>query len=151
MKMNACLLSVILSSTLALFFVSSNAHAKTSAARYADTCRVVADSGGILIEASAQYKEVSPGDDISQGCLAFAKSVAVTVCDYIKDNGNVQIYYNRWFKPGSDEAIDHCHYICMGFADSACEDKCKAKPTQIGTNIGTLPCSQGSSDSKKSK
>lgn len=144
-------LSVIAFALLAILLSASNIHAKTGAAKLTDTCRVIGDAGGILIEGSAQYKEVVSGGDISQDCLDFAKSVANTVCDFIKNNGNVQIYYNRWFKPGTDELKDHCHYKCMGDADSGCEAVCSKRPAQIGTNIGTLPCSQGSSNSKKSK
>lgn len=151
MKTNTYQLSMIIFALLALLFVASNAQAKSGATRYSDTCKVIANSGGVLIEGSAQYQDVAPGSDISQACLDFAKSVSATVCDFVKDNGNVQIFYNRWFKPGTDELKDHCHYKCMGDADSGCEATCSKKPVQLGTNIGTLPCSKDSSNSKKSK
>ena len=121
------------------------------AASYKDSCKVIGESGGALVESSAQYKEAVADTDISQECLDFGRSVSSTVCYQIQNNGTVQIYYHRWFKPGSDEAKDHCHYKCMGDADSGCEAACSKKPVQLGTNIGSIPCAAGSSKPGKKK
>lgn len=140
--------SMITALMLVLLSASTEAKAGTG---YKDSCKVIGESGGVLMENSAQYKEAVADTDISQECLDFGRSVSSTVCYNIQNNGTVQIYYHRWFKPGSDELKDHCHYKCMGDADSGCEAACSKKPVQLGTNIGSIPCAAGSSKPGKKK
>lgn len=108
-----------------------------------DICKVIVYSNGDFKRDLAQYTKIPRTSGISQPCLDFANLSSTITSACGGGDGQAQIYQIRWIMTKTQDLAAHCHYKCLGDANSGCEDRCKRKPAQIPSNIGIIQCPQG--------